>query len=208
MHSLNRLAELFERFPGIGPRQARRFVYFLLRQSNPYLEELVEAIRDAKKNVKLCSMSYVYFYAENPNETLSPLARDESRDKTKLLVVEKDSDVENIERIGGYNGHYFVLGGIIPVLDNRPPEDRIRLRELQEVVRIRSKEGLKEIILATSATSEGDATLSSVRTLLEPLSNELSFTISTLGRGLSTGTELEYIDRDTLSSALENRHKI
>ncbi len=206
MQSFNRLAELFERFPGIGPRQARRFVYFLLRQQSSYLEDVADAIRDAKRHVKLCRLSYMYFYAEDPSETLSPITRDESRDKSRLLVVEKDSDVENIERIGGYHAHYFVLGGTIPVMDNRPPEDRIRMRELEDVIKIRSKEGLNEVILATSATPEGDTTLSAVRNLLNPLSLIHDFKISTLGRGLSTGTELEYIDHETLASALENRH--
>ena len=201
MSSLNHLADLFERFPGIGPRQAQRFVQFLLRQSAGYTNELADTIRDLRTHTKLCERSYVYFYSDDLTQTLSPIERDPMRDRTRLMIVEKDSDVDNIERIGAYNGMYFVLGGTIPLLSSKQT-DHIRLKQFEETMPERVKEGLKEVILATSATPDGDA---SAELIIRSLSTFRSITISKLARGLSTGTELEYVDKDTLKAAIEHR---
>jgi recombination protein RecR len=204
MASINHLAELFEKFPGIGPRQAHRFVHFLLRQNMSYLNDLAHTIREVKRNSKMCERSFAYFYSEDPLQTRSSIEQDDSRDISKLLIVEKDSDVENIERIGIYKGRYVVIGGTISLLEHRNSEDKIKIREFIESLPLRIEEGLTEIILGTSATPEGDATADLIRSKL----NEFpTLTVSLLARGLSTGTELEYIDRDTLQFALEHREK-
>lgn len=201
MASLNHLADLFEKFPGIGPRQSQRFVQFLLRQPISYLNDLSETIKDVKTHSKICKKSFVYFYSEDETETLSPLEKSHSRDRNLLMVVEQDSDVENIERTGSFNGVYFVLGGTVSVFGSKT--DTIRIKELLETIPIRIEEGLEEIIIATSATPEGDTTADIIRQKLGQLYTHIK--VSSLARGLSTGTELEYVDRDTFNAALRRR---
>jgi recombination protein RecR len=132
------------------------------------------------------------------------VCRDASRDPALLTVVARDVDLEVIEKSHSYDGFYFVLGGTVPILEKNP-EGRIRVQELMDVVKKRAISGLKEVILATSLNPEGENTADFVTKLLEPLVKEFSLKISVLGRGLSTGTELEYSDSDTIKNALKNR---
>lgn len=200
MNKLNELQELFSKFPGIGPRQAKRFVYFLLRKNQSYIGDLSQAILDVKKHVRLCQRSFQYFYSEH-DETLSPIVCDPNRDSSLLMIVEQDSDLEAVEKTGLYNGHYFVLGGTIPILE-KTPQKFIRESQLMKIVNEKiGSEGLTEIILALNATPESDHTAEHIARLLK----EVSIKISTLGRGLSTGTELEYSDSNTIKNALDNR---
>jgi recombination protein RecR len=204
MSDLEKLTELFKKFPGIGERQARRFVYYILRRNASFRNELADAIRNIGSQVRLCPESFQYFSPKNPDQVLSPILLDSSRDSSKLVVVERDADLESIEKSGVHNGHYFVLGGNIPILE-KDPNKVVRLSELQKQIEKRTQAGsLKEIILAFSLTPQGEHTTDIVREAIQPLAPDI--TISILGRGLSTGSELEYADRDTLSSAFENRH--
>ncbi len=116
----------------------------------------------------------------------------------------RDVDLENIEKSHSYNGKYFVLGGGVQVLDETP-DKRIRSRELLKTITERSKD-LKEIVFAMSLTAEGEQTEEYLRRILSPIIEKSKIKISTLGRGLSTGTELEYSDSDTIKNALQNRH--
>jgi len=119
------------------------------------------------------------------------------------MIVARDSDFESIEKSGAYKGLYFILGGLVPVLD-KDPEKRIRLRKLLE--RISSnRPGLKEVILSLSTTADGEHTANIVREAILKLSNRSPITITLLGRGLSTGAELEYVDSDTIRNALKHR---
>ncbi|MDQ5953079.1 MAG: recombination protein RecR [Patescibacteria group bacterium] len=197
-NSIEKLSELFEKFPGVGKRQAKRFVYFLLRKNSGYGRELSDAILNIKKNIRLCEESFQFFYSER-GDTLSPIARNENRDDSKLMIVEKDSDLENIERMGVYDGKYFVLGGSIPVL-SKIPNEFIREKELLNIIE-KKKDIIKEIILAMSVNPQGENTLEYLQKILE----RFGIKISVLGRGLSTGTELEYSDKDTFQSAFSNR---
>jgi recombination protein RecR len=121
------------------------------------------------------------------------------------MVVEKDIDLDNIEKSGVYNGIYFVLGGTIQIFEKHPGE-LIRSKKLLEIVKKRAeKESLKEIILALSLTTDGENTMRYLSSLLEPIAKQYHLRISTLGRGLSTGIELEYSDVDTIKNALQNR---
>ena len=203
MDPIDKLAQLFEKFPGTGPRQARRFVYHLLRQNPSDRRDMADAIKTLSDHVALCKESYQYFHTTDPSETLSPIARDPSRRRDILMIVEKDADISALER-GGFDGQYFVLGGRVPVLKN-DPEKYIRLRELSQRVKNGIKaDNLKEIVIATSVTPEGENTEEHVRSTLSKVSDTLS--ITTLGRGLSTGSELEYMDPDTIKNALKGRH--
>ncbi len=198
MDSTDKLIELFREFPGIGPRQAKRFVYFLLNRNPAYANELAKLVTEVRKTVHTCDSCFRYF--PNGTNKICVICRDESRDKTALMIVSHDVDFENIERTKVYNGYYFVLGGNVPILEKNP-EKRIRQKELLEIVSEKIKNGLSEIIIALNYNPEGENTLSYLKELLSPFKTKLS----TLGRGLSTGTELEYSDSDTIKNALKNR---
>ncbi len=209
---ISKLRECFQRFPGIGPRQAQRFVYWLLNEDPSFLKNFSELLLELKKDAKQCEQCFRFYTPLYPAiggvgagqaSQNCIFCNDLNRDKSRLMVVEKDPDLENIEKAGLYNGHYFILADVIPLGQTIPKN--IRLKELFSRAEQNSKTGLKEIILAFSATAEGDNTTRYLEKILEPLAKKYSIKISRFGRGLSTGTELEYIDRDTLKNALDNR---
>jgi len=209
MNALHKLAEHFCEFPGIGPRQAMRFVYFLLTKNPTYLESLARLITNIKKEMLVCESCFRFFPRDNAASEKCLICRDKNRDHSALAVVCYDVDLENVEKTHSFNGNYFVLGGSVPILENEP-EKKVRSRELLKTVERRSKEtgekdNLKEIILAMSFNSLGENTANYVKDLLSPLAEKYSLKITTLGRGLSVGTELEYSDSETLKNALKNR---
>ena len=205
MNNIDKLTEYFSKFPGIGPRQAKRFVYFLLTRDDVYLRELSENILSLKKSVNVCDVCFCYFQSKNPDaKHRCDICRDLSRDDSVFMVVGKDADMENIEKNNIYNGRYFILGGYLPILKNNA--SWVRSKELFKLIEKESKEGrLKEIILALSLNPEGENTIHHLIQILEPLTSKYSIKISTLGKGLSTGSELEYSDDETLKNALKNR---
>lgn len=203
-NSIEKLAEIFEKFPGVGKRQAKRFVYYLLRKSSSFSSDLSSAVSNLKKNIRICEESFQYFYSEDPKQRLSPIARDPNRDRSTLLVVEKDSDLENLEAMNTFKGIYFILGGSIPVL-SKTPEDFIRIKELENIIEKKIAAGeLKEIILGLSLNPQGEYTLEYLKERLKKF-EDTGLKISILGRGLSTGTELEYSDKETFENAFSNR---
>jgi recombination protein RecR len=204
MNNTEKLAELFREFPGIGPRQAKRFVYFLLNRSNGYSAELARLISEIKKEVQVCNTCFRFFNKNNSQSTTCNICSDEKRDKKLLMLVAHDSDLENIEKTGSFNGYYFVLGGTVPILEKNP-ERKFRQKELLDSVSKRAENALAEIIIALSYNPEGENTFSYLSSLLRPVTQNKNIKVSTLGRGLSTGTELEYSDPETLQSALANR---
>jgi recombination protein RecR len=202
MNHLKNLEELFAKFPGIGPKQARRFVYFLLTKDEYYLKDLSSLIETLKRDVTTCISCMKIFPKDMANSNTCQICSDESRSKNILMLVARDMDLEHIEKTSVYNGLYFVLGGTIPILD-KEPEKRIRIKKL--VDHISTYEGIQEIILAMNATPEGEHTMKYIADTLSPLVEKKHLKISYLGRGLSTGTELEYSDKETLKNALERR---
>ena len=194
--NVDRLIEAFLKFPGIGPRQAKRFVYFLAGEEKKYVDNLAKLILEVKSGMKQCGGCYRYFESKNIETDLCPVCSSSGRDFSVIMVVEKDVDLENIERTGNFNGQYFVLGGLLSLNGNEKSE--IRLKQLFDKVK---KEKPVEIILATNATTEGENTNLYIERILEPLKVK----ISRLGRGLSTGAELEYSDSETIENALKNR---
>jgi len=208
MNSIQKLTEYFSEFPGIGPRQARRFVYYLLTRSDNTLSEITQLIRELKKDVSICRSCYRFFQQQNHDE-LCEICRNPQRTNEVLIIVSRDVDLENIEKAHAHTGKYFVLGGSVPILE-KAPETRIRTRELLATVEERAKNPddhskLKEIILAMNATPEGENTGDYVERILKPLTSQYMIKVSHLGRGISTGTELEYSDTDTIKNALKNR---
>lgn len=209
MDAIEKLTELFRKFPGIGPRQARRFVYFLLTQSAGNIDEFTNLVKQLGHSIAVCSSCYRYFplNERKVSNELCSICNNQERDKTTLMIVSRDIDLQAMEKSRAYDGLYFVLGGSVPILDEAP-QRRIRQQELEDIVLARANDTntpLKEIIIATSVNPEGEHTALYVTTLLKHITDEKHIKVSTLGRGLSTGTEIEYSDADTIKSALENR---
>ena len=199
MDAIERLVTLFGRFPGIGPRQAGRFVQYLLR-SNPTLRrELIESVKELGEKVHQCPECFRFHSSE---QKTCGVCTDTKRDHQFLAVVASDADLSALEHSGTYLGHYFVLGGTISLANEKA--HCLRIKQLLNLVAKRLKAGLKEVILAFPANPEGDATASRIRQELLDMQNQ-SLTISSLGRGLSTGSELEYADSETIKNAFEGR---
>lgn len=205
MDSLHRLEELFAHFPGIGPRQARRFVYYLLGKSPASIAEFIKLIEEVRKATSECPQCHRLFI-NSTKQAVCSVCADPSRDASTLMIVARDSDFESIEKSGVYKGMYFILGGTVPILD-KEPEKRIRLRTLLERV---EKQTPKEIILSLNTTPDGEHTASIVKDALRNIATNnstlYSSKVTILGRGLSTGAELEYADSETIRNALQNRH--
>lgn len=199
---IQKLIEKFSKFPTVGPRTAARFVFHLLKSSEEEIQELISQITQLKKGVKLCSFCFSYF---DNGENLCPVCVNPSRDKSLLCVVEKDSDLNTLEKTKKYKGLYFILGGSVPSLKKKDIE-KLRIAEAIERIKnpthfIPREIDFQEIILALNPTPEGEATSLYLERKFKPLGKK----ITRLGRGLPVGGELEYADDDTLGSALEGR---
>lgn len=204
MDPLQKLSSMFAEFPGIGTRQSRRFVHFLLKRDHAYIAELLRLIEELKESVSECARCHRYFTKKHREAgALCSICADSTRDHATLMAVEKDSDLDAIEASGTYHGLYFVLGGALPILEKHP-ESKIRIVPLLQLLEKESLD-IKEVILACAVTPESEHTSEYVRNEIASVAKANLMTITTLGRGLSTGTELEYSDADTLRYALEGR---
>ena len=197
MDRIDELATALARLPGIGPRQGKRFVFYLLSAGSAERKKLADLITALGSDVHQCPECLRFF--NGTTATVCNYCSAKTRDDSQLLIVEKDQDLSAVERAGTYKGRYFVLGGVLTLSG----KGAIREKELLRAVEKRLKNGLKEVVLALSATSEGEHTADRVRELLAP--HRDSLTISVLGRGLATGSELEYSDAETLRAALAGR---
>ncbi|OHA81518.1 MAG: hypothetical protein A2675_03565 [Candidatus Yonathbacteria bacterium RIFCSPHIGHO2_01_FULL_51_10] len=204
MDALQTLAEKFLKFPGVGPRQAKRFVYHLLSRGPAEISALEAALAALKKASAQCPHCF-RFYPNTGSVALCPECSDKGRDPALMMAVERDTDLDAIRASDAYRGRFFVLGGSLPFLEQEPAK-KIRIRELlTEVERAAKEDGLREIILATSANAEGEHTALYISKTLESLLKKYDLQVTALGRGLSTGAELEYADKETLKNALKNR---
>ncbi len=203
MNPIERLAQQFKEFPGIGERQAKRFVYFLLHKNPAYVKDLGDAILALKNTIHQCPSCFLFFQSEA--NQLCETCRNPATDRSMLLIVEKDADFENIKRSKTYKGMYFILGGLVPIVTKDTPTF-VRTKELARTIEERStKNNLQEVVLALSLNPQGEHTDMYLREILSPLQAKHGFRIVSLGRGLSTGTELEYSDSETIKNALQNR---
>jgi recombination protein RecR len=194
---IQELALIISEFPGIGPRQARRIVQFLLGKDGRFREKLALLIKEIREKTAQCKVCFRYDDAKT-NGTCS-ICADAGRESHELMAVEKDVDIESIEMSGAYRGRYFVLGGLLSMTQKKNGAP-VRRAELLERVQ---KNGITEIILAFPTTPEGDYT---AREFLTELSEKFKNVKTTmLGRGLSVGAEIEYADSETLRSAFKNR---
>ncbi len=193
--SVTHLIEELSQLPGIGRKTAARLTFFLLRNNLDLAERLSEALRQLKENTRFCSTCY------NVTETdPCPICADAGRDRGVICVVEEPLDVLAIEQAEVYRGVYHVLHGVLSPSEGMFAEN-LRIGELLNRVRTGD---VREVILATNPTSEGDWTASYLLTQLKPLSVH----VTRLGRGLPMGGDLEYADVVTLTRALEGREAI
>lgn len=192
MDAFTRLVDALRCLPGVGPKSAQRMVYHLLRHQRQRGLQLAACLNDAMQNVHHCKRCHNY-----TEEMLCALCQNPSRDSQLLCVVENPADVMAIEQSSSFSGTYFVLMGKISPLDGLGPED-IGLPRLYDRV---IAEGVQEIILALSPSIEGQTTVHFIRELF----NGNDIKISQLAHGIPSGGELEFLDGNTISSALRNR---
>lgn len=188
---------------------------YLLAENGSYRGNLADAIKFLGSQTSQCKKCFRWFVKNPEKNSLCSICANANRDQSVLFVVEKDADIDNVER-SGFRGLYFVLGGTIPLAADIP-EKFVRMRELLKRVEAEaspptegsddsSRAVLQEIILGLSATTEGDHTRLILQEKMLPIAEGMHFKISSLGRGLSTGSELEYADADTIASALNSRN--
>jgi len=193
---IQNLIDEFAKLPSVGPRQAARFVFYLLNQPKEEIEKFAKKLFILKK-IKYCS--FCNRAMETTATHLCEICKNTNRDRAVICIVEKDTDIESLEKTKRYNGIYYVIG--------TEDENRqlARLKDLISRIKKSNKE-LKEIIIATDATTEGETiALYAARQLGELKKSYPQLKITRLGRGLSTGSELEYMDEDTLANALLGR---
>ena len=207
MTPLDKLIAYFEKFPGIGLRQAKRFAFHVLTLRPEQVQELAELITSIQNSVVECASCHRFFSDSGIRQAECSICRNGNRDHSKLLIISRDSDIEAIERSGVYDGVYFVLGGTVSLLSNSSQQpEKVRNGALKALVADKTNsKTLKEIILAFSINPDGENTARYVENLLAELIKEYAIEISYLGRGLSTGSELEYADPETIKNALTHR---
>lgn len=193
--AIRNLIEEFSKLPGIGPRTAARFAFNLLRRDEEELELLSNAIKNLKKETKVCSQCF-----NIAEKDLCEFCANPKRDKSVICIVEEAVNIPAIEKTRQYAGLYHVLGGVIRPSEGIGPE-QLKIKEL--VLRIENN-GIKEIIIATNPNTEGETTA----LYLSKLISKYKIRVTELARGLSTGSDLEYADELTISSALSGRKEI
>jgi recombination protein RecR len=189
---ISRLIDAFHKLPGVGPKSAQRLAYHILRTPEQEAASLAEAIMDVKQRIVFCG-TCLNITESDP----CSYCRDLRRDRSLICVVEQPLDILALERAGGFRGLYHVLHGVLNPMDGIGPEE-IHVRELLE--RLRSGE-VKEVIMATNPSLEGEATSMYIQRLVSPI----GVRVTRLARGLPSGADLEYTDDVTLARALEGR---
>ncbi|XOQ44995.1 MAG: recombination mediator RecR [Clostridium sp.] len=194
---LSRLIDQFEKLPGIGRKSAQRLAYYVLGLSDEGVKELADAILDAHKKIHYCKIC-----CNLTDEELCPICRNPARDHSVICVVEDPRDVIALERTHEFNAVYHVLHGVISPLNGIGP-DQLCIKEL--LARIGDKnQPVKEVIMATNPTVEGEATAMYISRLLKPMGVK----VTRLAYGIPVGGDLEYADEFTLTRALEGRSEI
>ncbi len=192
---LARLIQEFKRLPGIGQKSAQRLAFHVMRMSRADVERLAQALLDVKDKLQLCRV------CNNVADTeLCPYCQDPSRDRSLICVVEEPHNIPPIETTRAYRGLYHVLHGALSPLRGIGPE-QLRIKNLLE--RLESGE-VREVILATNPTVEGEATAAYLARLLKPL----GLRVTRIALGIPVGSELEFADEVTVSKSLENRREL
>lgn len=190
-----RLIDELSKLPGIGPKSAARLAFYLLRSPKEQTQALAEAILDMKERIIFCSVCF-NITEEDP----CAICQDTTRDRTKICVVEEPLDVIALERTNDFKGLYHVLHGALNYMEGITPEQL----KIEELIKRAQADEVEEVILATNATTEGDATAMLINRQLA----RLGVRTTRIARGLPMGGDLEYADEVTLSRALEGRREM
>lgn len=186
--AVQKLVDLFVKFPTVGPRTARRFAFYLIKKNQNEVNDLLEAIENLKSKIKLCGLCGKSYETEEQTNGLCAICSDSRRDKAVICVIEKEVDLEAIEKTGQFKGLYFIWD-----TDNEEQQ----LKKLANRVK---KDQVQEVILALDPTLEGRQLALKIQRSLEAEAR-----ITKLGQGLPVGGEIEYADQETITSAIEGR---
>lgn len=192
---LTKLIEQFASLPGIGLKSAQRLAYHILTLSDEQVKSFADILIEANKKIKNCKVCQGF-----TDEEVCPICNDSNRDQTTICVVENPKDISAFEKTREYNGVYHVLHGLISPMDGIGP-DQLFVKELLKRV---ADNDIKEVIMATNPTVEGEATSMYISKLLKPM----GVLVTRLAYGIPVGSDLEYADQVTLFKALENRNEI
>ncbi len=205
-HSLQRLINELNRLPGIGPKTAQRLAFYLLKKDNIDISNLSSAIANIKQGIVFCSVCGLMSESDPCN-----IDKDPKRDHSVVCVVEETLDAQALDKTGEYNGVFHILGGVLNPLEGIGPE-QLSIQKL--VDRIKNHEsGIKEIIIATNPSLEGETTAMHLAKLIRGINQEITksgnqeIKVSRIARGLPMGGDLEYADDITLMRALEGRRE-
>ncbi|MBQ2643517.1 recombination protein RecR [Candidatus Saccharibacteria bacterium] len=197
--ALNNVIDALGMLPGVGPRTAERYAYYLFRSNPKVAGNIADTLANLHTQVKFCPVTFALIDAD---DDVSQLYTDPGRDKTTILVVEEPLDIYAIEQTRGYKGTYHVLGGAISPIDGVTPDQL----HIQELIKRIGDDNAREVIIATNPSVEGESTALLLEKLLHEKYPELNLT--RLARGLPLGVDLSYADQITLSAALENRTQL
>lgn len=195
LKSITKLIESFSRLPGVGHRSAEKMAYSVLEMLDEDVEMFSDALRELKQNVHRCPICGTY-----TEDDVCEICANDSRDKTKIIVVSYPKDVYSFEKLGVYDGRYHVLGGVLSAVSGVGIND-LNIEGLEKRIK---EDGVQEIIIATNPTTEGETTALFLAKILE----KQNISVTRLAYGLPMGAHLEYADSLTLSKALEGRKKI
>lgn len=193
--SVENLINEFRKLPGIGPKSAKRIVFYLLKLSNSDVSKLSQALIEMKEKVKICKSCY-----NLTEEDVCSICKDQSRDKKKICIVEEVSDLIIIEKTGEYRGRYHILGGLLSPIENIGPKE-IRIPRLLERIK---EDDTEEVIMALNPTVEGESTAMYLKKILSPLGVK----VTKLASGLPVGGDLEYADEVTIGRAISDRREL
>ncbi len=195
--ALGELIEALEQLPGVGPRTAERYAYYLLKTGEAKSDVLASSLKALHSRVKYCPKTFALI---DTSQKLSPLYTDPKRNKQIVAVVAEPFDIVALEKTSIFSGTYHVLGGLVSPIDNVEPEQL----HIDELIKRLDKDKVKELILATNASVEGESTA----LLITQKVGDRKIKITRLARGLPVGVDLEYADQITLTRALEGRQAI
>jgi recombination protein RecR len=193
--AIERLVESLKRLPGIGEKSATRLAFFLLGAPDAVVAEMSEALGRLKQDTVLCELCF-----NLTDHSPCPICRSPARDGSIICVVEEPADLASVEKSGGFNGHYHVLGGTLAPIDGVGPDD-LRIADLEARI---AAGGVVELILATNPNAEGDATAHYLAERLRPTGVKLT----RIAYGMPLGGDLEYADHVTVGRSIENRREM
>lgn len=195
VRSIENLISEFKKLPGIGPKSAKRIVYFLLKQRKKDIKRFSDAMLEMSSKIKFCKICF-----NISEDDICSICKDAGRDRNKICIIEEVGDVSIIDSTGEYRGLYHVLGGLLSPIDNIGP-DEIRIPQLLR----RIKEGdVNEVLIALSQTVEGESTANYIKKILKPY----DIRVTRLASGLPVGGNIEYADEVTLARAISDRKEL